>query len=60
MLPRRGRDDVPAASIGGSTPGYFQINTTLLANGVHTIFWVVSDNYGRMDGIGSRYFTVLN
>jgi hypothetical protein len=40
--------------------GYFQINTTLLANGVHTIFWVVTDDHGRSDGIGSRFFTVLN
>jgi hypothetical protein len=40
--------------------GYFQINTTTLSNGVHTLFWVVSDDHGRTDGIGSRYFSVLN
>jgi hypothetical protein len=40
--------------------GFFYIDTTTLANGVHTIAWTVSDNQGRTDGIGSRYFTVLN
>ncbi len=40
--------------------GFFYIDTTALANGVHTISWVVYDNLGRGDGIGSRYFTVLN
>ncbi len=40
--------------------GYFNLNTTLLTNGVHTIAWSVTDNAGRSQGIGSRYFTVLN
>lgn len=40
--------------------GFFYIDTTKLSNGVHTISWVVYDNGGRGDGIGSRYFTVLN
>ncbi len=40
--------------------GAFNINTTLLANGVHTIAWSVSDSAARADGIGSRFFTVLN
>jgi hypothetical protein len=40
--------------------GFFYIDTTTLANGVHTIAWSVSDNGGRTDGIGSRYFTVQN
>jgi sugar lactone lactonase YvrE len=40
--------------------GFFYIDTTTLANGVHTISWVVYDNQGRGDGIGSRYFTVQN
>jgi len=40
--------------------GVFTIDTTTLSNGVHTIFWVVTDNQGRADGIGSRYFWVLN
>jgi hypothetical protein len=40
--------------------GYYFLDTTTLANGVHTISWVVSDNQGRTDGIGSRFFSVLN
>ncbi|MCX6583613.1 MAG: hypothetical protein NT166_25850 [Candidatus Aminicenantes bacterium] len=40
--------------------GYYYIDTTKLANGVHTIAWTVSDSGGNNDGIGSRYFTVIN
>jgi hypothetical protein len=40
--------------------GYWAINTTGLSNGVHTIAWSVTDNAGRTDGIGSRFFSVLN
>lgn len=36
------------------------IDTTLLADGVHTIAWGVIDNEGVAEGIGSRYFTVQN
>ena len=40
--------------------GYFVIDTTQLTNGLHTIFWVVTDNAGNANGLGSRYFTVQN
>jgi hypothetical protein len=40
--------------------GYFYIDTTKYANGVHTIAWSVTDNAGHASGIGSRYFTVQN
>lgn len=40
--------------------GFFVINTTTLSNGVHTIAWGASDAAGHADGIGSRFFTVLN
>ncbi len=40
--------------------GFFHINTTTLANGVHTISWNVFDNLDRGEGLGSRYFTVQN
>jgi hypothetical protein len=40
--------------------GFFFIDTTKLQNKVHTISWSVTDNGGRVDGIGSRYFTVFN
>jgi len=40
--------------------GLRPIDTTTLSNGLHTISWGVSDTGGRIEGIGSRYFTVLN
>ena len=40
--------------------GFYYIDSTKLANGVHTISWSVTDNAGHSDGVGSRYFTVLN
>lgn len=47
------------ANTGGAV-GYFTLDTTQLANGVHTIEWGVSDDHGNAQGIGSRYFTVNN
>src|SRR5207253_5741891 len=40
--------------------GFFHVNTTTLANGVHTVSWNAFDNQGRGEGLGSRYFNVLN
>jgi hypothetical protein len=40
--------------------GYFYLDTTKLADGIHTISWSVTDSGGRTGGIGSRYFTVAN
>ncbi|HEY7335597.1 MAG TPA: putative Ig domain-containing protein [Bryobacteraceae bacterium] len=40
--------------------GYYQLDTGKLANGVHTISWVVADNGGRSAEIGSRAFQVRN
>jgi hypothetical protein len=50
----------PALLNSGGPVGFRFLNTTALANGVHTIAWVVSDNAGAAAGIGSRYFTVSN
>ena len=33
--------------------GYFNLDTTALANGVHTISWSVMDSAGSADGIGA-------
>jgi hypothetical protein len=44
----------------GGAVGYYYLNTTNLANGVHTISWNVFDDGNRGEGIGSRYFNVLN
>ena len=40
--------------------GFRVLDTTALTNGLHTIAWVVTDNQGATEGIGSRFFTVSN
>lgn len=40
--------------------GYFYLDTGVYENGLHTIQWVVSDDAGNTDGIGSRYFMIRN
>jgi hypothetical protein len=58
------RPDVAALFPGlmntGGAIGYRAIDTTALADGVHTIAWLVTDSAGAATGIGSRYFTVNN
>jgi hypothetical protein len=39
---------------------YFDIDTTQLSDGVHTLAWSVVDSAGNAEGIGSRYFVVRN
>ncbi|MGE5339965.1 MAG: hypothetical protein ACM3SY_00660 [Candidatus Omnitrophota bacterium] len=58
------RDDVAAlfpnlANTNGAG-GYFYLDTAKYRNGLHTIAWTVTDNSGNTDGIGSRYFNVIN
>jgi hypothetical protein len=50
----------PGLANSNGAVGFYYIDTTKLVNGVHTISWSVTDNTGRVDGIGSRYFTVSN
>jgi Tol biopolymer transport system component len=40
--------------------GFRILDTTALANGLHTISWTVADDQGAIAGIGSRFFTVSN
>jgi trimeric autotransporter adhesin len=40
--------------------GVYTLDTTKYANAVHTIAWSVQDNGGNLDGIGSRFFNILN
>jgi hypothetical protein len=40
--------------------GYFDIDTTAYTNGVHSISWTATDSGGNTDGMGSRYFSILN
>ena len=50
----------PTYKNSGGAVGLFHLDTTMLANGVHTISWNVFDDQGRGEGLGSRYFNVLN
>ena len=50
----------PGLANSNGAVGFFYIDTTTLANGMHTISWAASDSAGHTDGLGSRYFTVLN
>jgi len=58
------RPDIAASfsgvSNGGNSGGAYYIDTTTLSNGMHQIGWMVTDSCGRQDGVGSRFFTVLN
>ncbi len=57
------------ADIAGLFHGYnnsngaaflFYLDTTPYSNGVHIIYATVQDNAGNFDGIGARYFSILN
>jgi hypothetical protein len=50
----------PGYANSNGAVGYFYLDTTAYENGVHTIQWTASDNAGNSDGIGSRYFTIMN
>jgi hypothetical protein len=50
----------PGFSNGSNGGGHLLIDTTTLTNGTHQIGWLVTDSCGRADGIGSRFFSVLN
>jgi hypothetical protein len=50
----------PGFMNSGAAVGFFILDTTTLTNGLHTIAWVVHDNLGATQGIGSRVFFVDN
>ncbi|MCP4154219.1 MAG: hypothetical protein GY757_41215, partial [bacterium] len=61
--------NVPRTDIATLFPGYnnsngahayFSFDTTGYANGVHTIYWIATDDAANADGIGSRFFTIQN
>jgi hypothetical protein len=58
------REDIAALFPGYTNSngaiGYFYLDTTGYENGIHTIQWTATDNAGNTDGIGSRYFSILN
>ncbi|MCP4709236.1 MAG: BACON domain-containing protein [Planctomycetes bacterium] len=58
------REDIatlfPGYNNSNGAAGYFYLDTANYLNGVHTIAWSAEDNAGNRDGIGSRYFTIVN
>jgi hypothetical protein len=50
----------PGLANSGGPVGYQILDTTALAEGQHTLSWVVYDDAGAGAGIGSRYFNVAN
>jgi hypothetical protein len=60
----RYREDIarllPGYANSNGAGGYFYLDTVGFTTGVHTISWAVSDSAGNADGIGSRYFIVVN
>ena len=50
----------PGLANSSGAIGFRILDTTTMTNGVHTIVWVVRDNLGNVEGIGSRFFTVSN
>jgi hypothetical protein len=56
----RRRRGVPGYTNAAAAGAHYTLDTTALTDGVHTIGWMVTDNCGRADGIGSRFFTVVN
>ncbi|MBN1780226.1 T9SS type A sorting domain-containing protein [bacterium] len=50
----------PGYANSNGAGGWFDLNTTLYDNGLHSIQWVARDDGGHADGIGSRYFTICN
>ncbi|NIM13035.1 MAG: hypothetical protein GTO45_12990, partial [Candidatus Aminicenantes bacterium] len=50
----------PGYANSNGAVGYFYLDTTAYANGVHTIQWTARDSGGNSDGIGSRYFSISN
>ncbi|MFC2160400.1 hypothetical protein ACFLRX_01975 [Acidobacteriota bacterium] len=58
------REDIakyfPGFKNSNGAVAYSPLNSTVLDNGMHTICWTVMDDAGITEGIGSRYFIVLN
>jgi len=50
----------PTYANSSGAGGYFDIDTTPYADGIHTIAWIATDFAGNSDGIGSRYFSIQN
>jgi WD40 repeat protein len=50
----------PGYANSAGAVGVFTFDSRTLSNGLHTIEWIVRDSGGNAQGIGSRFFTVMN
>lgn len=50
----------PGYANSNGAVGYFYLDTTAYADGVHSIYWTAKDTGNNTDGIGSRYFSISN
>jgi len=50
----------PGRNNSNGAMGYLDFDTTQYENGLHTIAWLVQDNAGNVEGIGSRFFYITN
>ena len=50
----------PGFANSNGAVGFYQFDSTTLGNGMHTISWVVRDDQGAVQGVGSRFFRVQN
>lgn len=50
----------PGYANSDGASGYFVIDTTRYADGLHTIYWTARDDAGNTDGIGARFFLIQN
>ncbi|MEO7271910.1 MAG: hypothetical protein ABIX28_25285, partial [Vicinamibacterales bacterium] len=50
----------PGLANSAGAVGFKIIDTTALANGLHTIVWTATDSAGIISGLGSRFFRVVN
>ncbi len=50
----------PGYANSNGAGAYFDLDTSKYSDGLHTIDWLVTDNAGNIDGVGSRFFTIEN
>ena len=60
-MPRQIIADLFPGYVNSDGPlGNYTIDTTQYENGTHTIAWSATDDAGKTDGIGSRFFEIQN
>ncbi|NIM11951.1 MAG: hypothetical protein GTO45_07535 [Candidatus Aminicenantes bacterium] len=50
----------PGYANNNGAGAYFDLDTTQFSDGLHTLEWLVTDNAGNRDGVGSRFFMIDN